>query len=71
MVGKVLHNNPDPTTIKCHRVVYKDGSLSESFAFGGISKQAELLRNQGVDIDMKAYKVINMEKYLVNFKENM
>lgn len=71
MVGKVLHNNPDPTTIKCHRVVYKDGSLSQNFAFGGISKQAELLRSQGVDIDMKAYKVINMEKYLINFKENM
>lgn len=28
MVGKILHSNPDPNTIKCHRVVFKDGSLS-------------------------------------------
>ncbi len=40
MVGKVLHLNPDPESIKCHRIVYKDGSLSPNFAFGGISKQA-------------------------------
>lgn len=28
MVGKILHNNPDPSTIKCHRVVFKNGRLS-------------------------------------------
>lgn len=43
MVGKILHQNPYPETIKCHRVVFKDGSLSKSFAFGGVEKQAELL----------------------------
>ncbi len=36
MVGKIMHQNPDPSTIKCHRVVFKDGSLSKNFAFGGI-----------------------------------
>lgn len=43
MVGKVLHENPDPSQIKCHRIVFKDGSLSENFAFGGIKRHAELL----------------------------
>ena len=26
-VGFVLHRNPDPVCIPCHRVVFKDGSL--------------------------------------------
>ena len=40
MVGQMLHKNPDPQTISCHRVVFSDGSLSENFAFGGIKRQA-------------------------------
>lgn len=55
-VGYALHHNPDPVTIPCHRVVFKDGRLTSSFAFGGIEKQAELLKKEGVTIssDFKA-----------------
>ena len=35
VVGYALHVNPDPAGIPCHRVVKKDGTLSEAFAFGG------------------------------------
>lgn len=47
-VGQVLHNNPDPKQIPCHRVVFADGSLSSSFAFGGSVKQKILLESEGV-----------------------
>lgn len=43
VVGMALHRNPSPDTIPCHRVVFKDGSCSLSFAFGGESAQKELL----------------------------
>ncbi|MCL2797546.1 MAG: MGMT family protein [Firmicutes bacterium] len=50
-VGFALHLNPDPETIPCHRVVFKDGSLSSAFAFGGINRQRELLEGEGVGFD--------------------
>jgi methylated-DNA-protein-cysteine methyltransferase-like protein len=50
-VGWALHQNPDPSTIPCHRVVKKDGSLSESFVFGGINMQEKLLLKEGITIE--------------------
>lgn len=47
-VGKVLHHNPDPKRYPCHRVVFKDGSLSKHFAFGGKKAQMALLKKEGV-----------------------
>lgn len=35
VVGYALHSNPDPEHIPCHRVVTKDGRVSDAFAFGG------------------------------------
>lgn len=49
-VGWALHVNPNQSEIPCHRVVKIDGSLSESFAFGGINVQESLLRGEGVEI---------------------
>lgn len=48
VVGYALHSNPEPGVIPCHRVVTKDGKLSESFAFGGENVQRDLLINEGV-----------------------
>ena len=48
IVGYALHNNPEPGVIPCHRVVFKDGSLCPSFAFGGENIQRNLLENEGV-----------------------
>ena len=48
IVGYALHVNPDPDKIKCHRIVFKDGSLTDSFAFGGKQEQRRLLELEGV-----------------------
>ncbi len=42
-VGWALHNNPQPGIIPCHRVVFKDGSLTNGFAFGGRDVQKGML----------------------------
>lgn len=49
-VGNALHNNPDPATIPCHRVVNSKGLLAGGFAFGGEEVQARLLREEGVEV---------------------
>jgi methylated-DNA-protein-cysteine methyltransferase-like protein len=59
-VGYALHNNPDPKTIFCHRVVFKDGSLTPAFVFGGKNAQYKLLKAEG--ITFKGGKV-NMDKH--------
>ena len=48
VVGNILHNNPDPEHIPCHRVVNSKGQLSQSYAFGGIDAQRRLLVSEGV-----------------------
>ena len=49
-VGQILHFNPLPGVIPCHRVVARDGSLSGSFAFGGPDAQQRLLQAEGVEV---------------------
>ncbi|OQA03201.1 MAG: Methylated-DNA--protein-cysteine methyltransferase, constitutive [bacterium ADurb.Bin400] len=47
-VGYLLHRNPDPKHIPCHRVVNSRGKLSGSYAFGGYEVQKTLLVREGV-----------------------
>ena len=47
-VGYALHVNPEPGIIPCHRVVNRNGEVSEAFAFGGGNRQRELLEGEGV-----------------------
>jgi methylated-DNA-protein-cysteine methyltransferase-like protein len=47
-VGNILHGNPNRKGMPCHRVVHSDGSLSKSFAFGGIKAQRKLLKKECV-----------------------
>lgn len=51
VVGYALHANPDPDSIPCHRVVNREGRLSECFVFGGINRQMELLEEEGVEFE--------------------
>lgn len=37
LVGNILHKNPDPENIPCHRVVNGKGEVAENYAFGGAS----------------------------------
>lgn len=61
-VGWALHVNPEQGIIPCHRVVFKDGSLTNGFAFGGIEIQRAMLVEEGVEvsrdfkIDMKKFR---------------
>lgn len=48
VVGNILHNNPDPTNIPCHRVVNARGEVAANFAFGGAEAQRKLLEEEGV-----------------------
>ncbi len=59
LVGKILHSNPNPTKIPCHRVVFWNGSLSENYAFGGRDAQKKKLMQEGI--------VFLREKILLNF----
>lgn len=47
-VGYVLHSNPEPVVIPCHRIVFKDGSICTGYAFGGPEVQRTLLEDEGV-----------------------
>lgn len=47
-VGWALHSNPYQGIVPCHRVVFKDGSLTQGFAFGGMDVQKALLEKEGV-----------------------
>ena len=48
VVGNILHCNPDPEHIPCHRVVNSQGRLSQAYAFGGAAAQRRLLESEGV-----------------------
>lgn len=49
-VGWALHCNPEPGVIPCHRVIFRDGSLTDGFAFGGREVQKALLESEGVEV---------------------
>ena len=61
-VGWALHVNPHPGLIPCHRVVNRFGSLAPAFAFGGEEVQAQLLRDEGVEV-RKDY-TVDLQQYL-------
>ena len=63
-VGWALHVNPQPGIIPCHRVVNRFGRMAPAFAFGGEEVQAELLRQEGVDV--RGDYTVDLQIYLFN-----
>ena len=63
-VGNILHDNPDPENIPCHRVVNAKGKVAEHYAFGGADAQRAKLEAEGIvfeqngRIDLKKYGMI-------------
>lgn len=49
LIGRILHQNKNPKKVPCHRVVFADGALSKSYAFGGLKGQYLRLKNEGVE----------------------
>lgn len=64
-VGYALHCNPDQNNIPCHRVVMRDGSLAEGFAFGGKEGQRKLLEAEGITFIGEK---VDIEKHLCKFQ---
>lgn len=67
-VGNALHKNPDPSTIPCHRVVNAKGELAGEYAFGGAWKQAQMLKNEGVESENGK---VDLKKYGFNYSTDM
>lgn len=61
VVGYALHNNPDPATIPCHRVVNRKGRVATAFAFGGGATQRQLLEKEGVIFEPDGH--IDLDKF--------
>lgn len=63
-VGWALHANKDPNT-PCHRVVTKDGKLSESYAFGGSIEQYSKLQEESVTFLDRTH--VDLAKHLFRY----
>ena len=63
-VGHALHANKD-RKVPCHRVVFADGSLAPSYAFGGAGEQKKQLLAEGVKF---VGEKVDLEKHLVNLE---
>ncbi|MDR2822198.1 MAG: MGMT family protein [Acholeplasmatales bacterium] len=59
VVGNALHKNKDRSLIPCHRVVNRNGNLSNSYAFGGITAQRNILEKENVIF--KDERTVNLE----------
>lgn len=63
VVGNILHNNPDPASFPCHRVVNSKGKVAEHFAFGGGEAQRKLLEQEGIVFESNG--TVDLEKYAI------
>jgi len=65
IVGWAMHANKDKN-IPCHRVVNKEGKVSDSYAFDGWETQKAKLVKEGVGFISE--KSVDLSKYLWNPK---
>lgn len=67
-VGHALHANPSGDLTPCHRVVAKDGRLSESYAFGGSMEQYAKLVAEGVTFLDRTHVDLSKHQYIFDTK---
>lgn len=67
-VGHALHANPSGDTTPCHRVVNKDGKLSESYAFGGSIEQYAKLVGESVTFIDRTHVNLSKHHYIFDTK---
>ena len=60
-VGNILHQNPDPAHVPCHRVVNRNGRVSDAYAFGGAAAQRARLEAEGINFEPEG--TIDLQKY--------
>ena len=63
VIGNILHRNPTPVVVPCHRVVNIQGKVAENFGGGGAKRQIELLETEGVKVIKNK---VDLAKYLWN-----
>ena len=63
-VGKILHNNPNPFVIPCHKVVLSNGKIG-GYAYG-VKMKKNLLKNEGIII-LKDGTIENFHKIRVEY----
>ncbi len=61
LVGKILHQNPDPKKYPCHRVVNANGETAKNYAFGGAPAQIKKLIAEVVEVKQGK---VDLAKYL-------
>lgn len=57
--GRILHENPDPENIPCHRIVNAQGRVAPAYAFGGADIQKQRLMEEGVIFTEKGFVDMN------------
>lgn len=67
-VGNILHQNPDPARTPCHRVVSRQGRVSDAYAFGGPDAQRARLESEGIIFEPDG--TIDLEKYGFPIRED-
>ena len=60
-VGNILHQNPDPDNIPCHRVLNRNGRVSDAYAFGGADAQRARLEGEGITFKLDG--TVDLRKY--------
>ena len=68
VIGNILHKNPDPATIPCHRVVNSSGKVASAFAFGGANVQRALLEKEGITFESNGN--IDLNKYGIRTEQD-
>ncbi len=64
-VGHALHANPSGDLTPCHRIVTKDGKLSDSYAFGGSMEQYVKLLAEGITFLDKTH--VDLAKHIWHY----
>jgi methylated-DNA-[protein]-cysteine S-methyltransferase len=53
LIGRILHENPNPVVIPCHRIVHSNGDLG-GYAYGS-TKKRKLLEKEGIKFSDNDY----------------
>jgi methylated-DNA-[protein]-cysteine S-methyltransferase len=56
LIGRILHDNPNPVIIPCHRIVHSNGKLG-GYAYGS-TKKRKLLEEEGIKFSDDSYAVL-------------
>lgn len=65
-IGHALHANPSGDLTPCHRVVTKEGKLSESYAFGGSLEQYAKLKEEGITFKSRTHVDLSKHHFIFN-----